>query len=121
MNPITIIQKKDFLIDNFEKCNETNNYSLPEKYYVKSSGKIIVKLQTYNKTVMNYNLKPMIFYDIGLTNYYNKTDGSCDILIVNENDYPVIIKRKYEYPSFLKYLIYVSLKAEEYSSYNNWD
>jgi len=109
-----VIPENGLLIDKFDKCNDTIDYRSPIKYHITPFSDITVRLTRCDGNYTNFYLKSRKPQIIDLSEYYNLTGGTCYIETINDNSLPTLIKRWYEYPSFLKYLAYVSLKAEEY-------
>jgi len=118
-NDLEIVPANSFIVDEFEKCNnDTNNYFVPLTYVIESFSDIRVKLVSKNLTLsdqIDYKLEKMVLYKINLEKHYHKINGSCSVVTINDNNFPVMIRRRYEYQPLLKYLFYISSK--EYDSY----
>ena len=118
---LEIVPSNSFIVDEFEKCNnDTNNYFVPLTYVIESFSDIKVKLISKNLALLNqieYKLEKMVLYKINLYKHYHKINGSCSVVTINDNNFPVMIRRRYEYQPLLKYLFYISSKEDEYRRY----
>lgn len=97
------IPENGSLTDKFNKCNDNIDCMYPIKYHIMSFDKVTVRLLNFSGSSETFYMLPNIPYSIDLLKHFNSGVGSCNIETINNNNFSIIVKRSYEYPSLLKF------------------
>jgi len=123
--PVRNIYPASYVVDTFTHCtNRKEGLGTPIYYTITTSSYIVVDLlddenyknmtKTRNYTsIKTYDLAPMINYNINLTKYYHKINGTCHIVTRNNNGHIVFTKWRYLYPPLWKYILYIMSKDRD--------
>ena len=114
--PLKLIRSGNYINNTFYNCTNSSNYfDAPTNLSIQSDGIARLELvNRYNKTIKVYMIKPMIKYWINLTAAYSTINDQCSILIHNnDSNHGIIIKHRYFYLPFWKYVVYLAEKHLE--------
>lgn len=122
-----IMESKQLIVDKHQDCR-VGTYHAPHYFLIRGTDKFVVELLNisgYNnftdnisyQSVYRYNLMGYIGHIIDLDKKYESINGTCYILVRNNNPYPILIKGRYRYTSVWRY--FLSEIAKNHESYNN--
>jgi len=86
------LKPDEVLIETFNDCRN-GSYIAPKSFYIKTSGYVNFYLyDNNNKIIYSKRLRPR-FNIINLHSKYK--NGPCSIMLFNNNNFSILIKRKY--------------------------